>query len=305
MIKITGLSILSIFALFIACNGSPVTNHYSVGPAADSISKSHNRVALSNTSVPSIFTDIIDSFPNYYQRDRAFGGFEYRGRVYCGPVSVSNAFMRLINNGHYQLFPRTSDVEHDQHQLITLLGSSEYFNTRNRGTSPHTLTKGLEKFFKDRGIDEAKIVYHGWRKVPQRFSATGVQVPHLNDLKEALYTMDGVLLNFGWYRYNPQKNEYERTGGHWVTFVGYGHNGIDVDPYSLIYRDSETRNRINDYVTVEKIDSGTITGNLNNLPHDAKGYYKFRATRSRVGIIDGAVAFKLPPARKPIAGNFH
>lgn len=242
--------------------------------------------------MPPAYTSLSDSIPDYYQRDMAFGGFEDGGAMYCGPVTASNALMRLYQKGHSELLTPTGDTKRDQYNLIKQLGSSDYFRTGSKGTNPGRIASGLKKFFEDRDLD-AKIDYLGWRYVRGEFR-TGRTVPELKLLKQGLHTHDAVLINLGWYRYDAEKNEYTRTGGHWVTLVGYGHDGEKENPSALIFHDSETRTRFNDYIETEQIRDGTLKGTISGLPRNANRFVKYRLSSTRAGIIDGALLIDLP-----------
>ncbi len=263
---------------------------------ADTYTSENNADHGTASDLPQAYTEFIDSIPDYYQRDMSFGGFEGKGAMYCGPASASNALMWLFQRGHSNLIEPTSDPVKDQHELIKLLGSSKYFRTGPKGTNPAQITSGLKEFFEDRDIGDVEIDYYGWRYVRGEFR-TGRTIPELALLKEGLQSHDAVLLNYGWYRYDAKKDEYTRTGGHWVTLTGYGHDGRNEDPSVLIVHDPETRKRVNDYIKTEKIRSGTLKGSLGGLPRKANRFIKFRESSYRVGIIDGAILIKLPAAK--------
>lgn len=279
------------FSLLMITIVSPFQISHSSLPTEDY--SGYQTTSQTSKDAPAVFLDLLQSYPHYFQRDTLFGGFEYTGRVYCGPVAVSNALIKFYNSGHTGLFDDTGDEARNQYELIKLLGSSHYFNTGNRGTGPYSISKGLERFFNDRNISGVNIKYQGWRTVPLRFSESNT-APDINEMKNALRNNQAVLLNFGWYRYDKVNNVYERTGGHWVTLAGYGHDGKGESPSSLVIRDPGRRNRPESYVAIEQINSGTLKGSLGGLPADAQGYYRFRHTRRRYGIIDGIVIVEMP-----------
>ena len=251
-------------------------------------------VSILPESIPPVFIDHIDSFPHYHQRSSAFGGFEYGGRVYCGPVSVSNSLIRMYNLGHRRILDSSNDPGLDQFRLIKLLGSPEYFNTGNTGTSPGAICTGLKRFFRDRQVENYEIKYQGWRSVPPEFIEKGDSgIPDLSTILHSLHETWGVIVNFGWYKYDEENDVYTRNGGHWVTLTGYGHDSKEKNSSSLIFRDPARRNKMNSYINIRRINSGTLAGDFNGLPHSAEGFYIFRHSRYRFGIIDGAVMFRL------------
>ncbi|KMQ50931.1 hypothetical protein CHISP_2073 [Chitinispirillum alkaliphilum] len=247
-----------------------------------------------NPTIPAGFVDNLETFPNYFQRDTTFGGFEHGGRVYCGPVAVANALMWFYHKGHHNLIDSRGDSTRDHFELAKILGSSQYFNTGNRGTGARALSSGLERYFHNRDISGFEISHQGWRSVAPHFTQPTKTLPDIQSLKKALREDKAVLLNFGWYRYDQQNDVYRRTGGHWVTLIGYGHDGKGENPNALIFRDPGTRNRLNDYILIEKIEEGEMVGRTQGLPVNAEGFYKFRQSRRRVGIIDGAMVISMP-----------
>lgn len=249
---------------------------------------------LAICAAPTVSVEKIDQIPDYYQRDRAFGGFPRAGAVYCGPVAVSNSLYWFAQNGYSRIMDITENSKKDQHKLIKLLGSEKYINTGSGGSSPDMICTGVRKFLNERAYRDAKIRFYGWRPVPEQFRA-GSTIPELSLAKEALSKNNAVWLNIGWYDYNEKKKEYKRTGGHWVTFVGYGHDGKKQDSEVLIIHDPETRWRHNDYIRVEKISEGMLTGKMKNLPQNASGYNCFPSGYKRYGIIEGMIVLEMPP----------
>jgi len=79
--------------------------------------------------------------------------------------------------------------------------------------------------------------------------------------------------------------------------VGYGHNGKENDPDVLIIHDPDTRWRFNDYLKPEEIKSGTLTGQIKGLPRDAAGFYRFRSSSGKYGIIGGMIVLEMLEGR--------
>ncbi len=244
------------------------------------------------TDLPREFTQRMDSIPDYYQRDKAFGGFIGGGSMYCAPTSVSNVLMYLNKRG-YDILGSKVLTDQTQYDLIKQLGSPKYFNTGTKGTGPAQVCRSLKEFFEDKGINNVKIHHLGWRSVSNEFKASG-QVVDLESIRRALLTNDAVLLNYGWYRFDPEKNEYIRTGGHWVTLVGYGFDGKETDSSTIIVHDPETRKTRSDYVKLQQLETGKLKGPLKGLPRNAKNHLGFKLSSRSYGVIDGAVFIKMP-----------
>jgi hypothetical protein len=223
------------------------------------------------------------------------------GRSHCGPVSVSNSLMWLAENGFENLSPRLKDRRKAHFEVARSLGSKEYMNTNLKtGTGAGGVLEGLGRYIKDKGYEYRYLKFQGWRKHPERFGLSE-PIPDLNWLKSGIEGNAGVWLNVGWYKYNPWTNEYARIGGHWVTLVGYG---VDekgkADHAILIIHDPAPRGGKDphDYVRMELIDAGRLTGKQSGLPRSAKGYYKMTGgmhvkRTADFGILDSAIVLKM------------
>ncbi|MCL2689583.1 MAG: hypothetical protein FWE57_07035 [Chitinispirillia bacterium] len=279
------ISVLSAL-LILSCTGINDNNDYRYH---HNISASSPIGAASYVNCRKPFLDLVNSIPDYYQRSTRFGGFPNDGSAYCGPVAASNALMWLYKGDYGKIIEKTGNAVKDQYELIKLLGSDKYFNTANDGTNPIELSLGLKKFFDNRGIKNVSIEYHGWRSMDSQFKR-GDDVPNLDLIKEQLRShRAAVLLNYGWYKYDAQKNEYTRSGGHWVNLVGFGHDGNKENPHALIINDPDMRVQAANYIVTRRIESGTLKGNLAGLPREAAGFHRFKSSSKGVGIIDGAV----------------
>jgi hypothetical protein len=244
-------------------------------------------------SLPPFYTDIIDSIPDYYQRDGAFGGFPLGGSMYCGPTAASNALIQLeIRTGRLNVLDSTVTGKRQQFELIKKLGSQSYINAGKDGAGPSQICKGLKKIIDESKYCDVLIKHYGWRNAGDGFQVhTGA--PPLDTARSNLYQQSAVLINFGWYEYNKKENSYTRKGGHWVTLAGYGHNGKEVDSSAIIIHDPETPWRFNDYIQLKKVSGGTLKGNAPGLPVDASGYYMYSTGFRRVGVIDGFIVVSI------------
>ena len=249
-------------------------------------------ISLQLDILPDQFLDRIDSIPDYFQRDGAFGGFPLKGALYCGPVSVSNSFVYLSRNGYPDLMSSSGNPKKDQHELTRILGSRQYINTGTNGSSPADICRGVRAFLNDKGYQDAKIKYYGWRQVPSQFRIHSL--PDLEIAREATFQRKAVWLNIGWYNYNEERNTYTRNGGHWVVLVGYGHDGKKPSSDCLIIHDSETKHRLNDYIIPKKIAGGKMTGKVTGLPRDASNHYRYQVSSKKYGIIDGMIVVEMP-----------
>jgi hypothetical protein len=127
--------------------------------------------------------------------------------------------------------------------------------------------------------------------------------PDLDWLKQAILDPHGaVWLNIGWYVPGDGDNEWKRTGGHWVTLVGYGAPSADEtpNPRLLLIHNPATRGNgdapdaaAKDVVYLQRIDEGTLdTGK--DTTQDAAGMYRISGpglpvSKGVVAILDTAI----------------
>jgi hypothetical protein len=248
-------------------------------------------------SFPQYYIDKIDSLPDYYQRDRAFGGFPLGGSMYCGPTAAANAIVPILQSYTNAINQNDTVPEKRQiYEIIKELGSPTYCNTGKSGSGPSQICEGLQKFFHDKGVNNVEIRHFGWRDAGKGFQVGNV--PVLDSARFSLYKNDAVIVNLGWYDYNTKKNTYTRTGGHWVTLAGYGFNGKKTDSSYIVVHDPETPWSVNDYIKLKKVESGTLKGNVSGLPRDASGYYYYPIGYRRYGVIDGFITISVKDGQK-------
>lgn len=243
----------------------------------------------------------VTGTPDYLQTDPDYGGLPDGGDQYCAPVSVSNSLMWLDDHGFGKLAPDTSDRKKDQFDLIVGLGSSSYMNTNPiNGTSVWEVLFGVHNYLQTTGHTYTSLAYQGWREHPALFS-TGVEVPELDWIKQGIEDQGAVWLNVGWYTHDPAADAYLRKGGHWVTLVGYGFDGKQLDPSYLILHDPGPWAGISEaheFVRAEQLSSGTLVGSQTGLPTSAIGFYRLTGgmhlpQAAYIAIVDGAVVLKM------------
>jgi len=235
--------------------------------------------------------------PDYLQTDDAYGGFTYSGSSFCAPVAVSNGLMWLDDEVCNHMVDNSADRKKDQHDLIVQLG--EYMGTEEDGTSVEELLNGLGAYLQGRGLHNYSISYQGWRPCPDRYF-TGIHQPGLEWIQQGVEKENRVaFLNIGWYKHNGE--DLQRVGGHWVTLVGYGHDGSVLDADRLIIHDPAggNANRFsNDYALIQPLTAGQLTGSYTNLPINAAGYLEIKSGMrindiGDTGVIDGVVRLEI------------
>ncbi|MFP5212435.1 MAG: hypothetical protein ACLGPL_03570 [Acidobacteriota bacterium] len=248
--------------------------------------------------IPPAFTVKMNAIPDQAQTDPS-ANFPHGGVHLCGPCAVSNSMVWLSDHGYRKLVPEGNGGKTSQIDLVRLLGSDRYVGTTmEKGSSPEQIMLGVSRFLKDRGYDYERMQYQGWRQHSAQFS-TGVTTPDLNWIKAGMLGNSAVWLNLGWYLYDEAKREYRRTGGHWVTMVGYGvdEHGTANDSV-LIVHDPFPRNGMapsNDYLHLERINDDAMIQSREAPPGgiSAKGQYRLtRGIAMKTGaraLLDGAI----------------
>lgn len=225
------------------------------------------------------------------------------GKMYCGPVSASNSLMWLGENGYPNLIPLEEGPDNYQFNMARLLGNNDFMQTDPQGgTAPGSVLRGLERYIVNRGYDCTYIKYQGWRRHPSKYS-TNITTPSLEWIKNG-FSIPGtaVLLNVGWYSYNPKNETYTRKGGHWVTMVGFGvdKNHSPADNVVIIH-DPATRatgEQSREYIKLEPVFKGKINGSLIGLPRSAAGFYKMAgdmniSSNADFALLDGAIVVQI------------
>ena len=220
--------------------------------------------------------------PHFWQRDPR-GGFENDGRDYCSPVAVSNSLVYLAHHGFPALLDDGDGVQ-PQIDLINTLASADYFGTDpENGTSPGQILAGVRKYVEEKGYACERLEYEGWRSVGSHHaSEVKASRTDLDWIKSGILDHKGVVwLNIGWYT-RTGDGEWKRTGGHWVTLVGFGatNAGDEPDPTLLLIHnpathgsDTHADDPAQDVVHLKQIDEGTLhTGKTTT--EDAAGMYQ-------------------------------
>ncbi|WP_028580206.1 hypothetical protein [Desulfogranum japonicum] len=248
------------------------------------------------------YLDKVYDIPDYLQTDSAYGGLPGGGTQYCAPVAVSNSMMWLDDHGFPDLASNTSDRKKDQFDVAQTLGSSAYLNTSLiDGNSAEDILLGVKKYILSKGYNYTRLQYQGWRYHSSEFS-TNVNIPDLEWIQQGLLGNGSVWLNIGWYEYDSASDVYTRIGGHWVTLVGYGSDGVAINPDYLIVHDPSPRagsTFANEYVLTSQISSGKLQGNYIGLPRSAAGFLTLSdgmhiKSTADYGIIDGVIVLDMP-----------
>ncbi|HYH09387.1 MAG TPA: hypothetical protein VEK11_20235 [Thermoanaerobaculia bacterium] len=228
--------------------------------------------------------------PDFLQTDRE-AGFAKGGSQFCAPTAVSNSLMWLAANGYDDLRPE-GNTKRAQIAMIRTLSGRNYMNTSpTRGTDVEQVLAGVETYVTENGYTIEELSFEGWRPVPEEYHYS--EHPDLDDVKASIADeQSAVWLNVGWYTYDEDTGDYRRSGGHWVTVVGYVDDDLLIhDPQPGAGSSLRTQR-----ISFEEITEGRLTGGYPNLPRSAEGYYEVggeMVTGSKTCILDGVVFLKL------------
>jgi hypothetical protein len=252
-------------------------------------------IALCGVAVlaqPSQYLDKVQSTPRFLQTD-GDAGFENSGDEYCAPTAISNSLMWLANHGYRSLKPSASSDKAAQIRMIKLLAGPDLMKTNpEKGTDVAEVIRGVRRYVEDAGYEIERLKYSGWR--PATKTDVAGKHPDLNAVRKAIASPHGAAwLNVGWYKYDSDSGDYIRSGGHWVTVVGYDGDALLIhDPSPRAGTGFSTQR-----ITFESIDEGRLTGRQTNLPRAANGYVivggEMKVSKNRTCILDGAVVMTL------------
>jgi hypothetical protein len=136
---------------------------------------------------------------------------------------------------------------------------------------------GVQKYVTDQGYHCKRLEYEGWRSVGRsREGMVKATKPNLDWLKQGISDPHGsAWLNVGWYT-KVDDGEWKRTGGHWVTLVGFD----ATDPNILLIHNPLTRGNgdkpddpAKDIVRLKLITGGTLDTGKDST-EDAAGRYQ-------------------------------
>src|SRR5262249_35148137 len=145
--------------------------------------------AATTAETPAVCTAKVSAMPDFCQVDED-GHFDNGGKVFCGPVAVSNSLVWLSQNGFPKMLPPvekkgdpdnvngnggngSAEGDHKidsqksaQIELIRTLGSPDFMGTEGHdGTSATRLIRGLGKYVADHGYKVDHVEYRGWSNV--------------------------------------------------------------------------------------------------------------------------------------------
>ena len=230
------------------------------------------------------------SVPDFCQGDTRYGALPNKGESYCGPAAVSNVLVYLDKTSYPKLVKEDSNSLETQFELIKQLGSKEYMDTTGKGTEPINLMRGLTKYIQQKGYIPS-VEWRGWTTGDE---FTVGQIPTTEWIKQKLSLAYNVVLQVGWYKYDPKRDFYKRISGHYVTLVK--HEGAN----EFVFHDPSIRSGIkphSEHCSFIPISSGTLSMWDKYAERSASRYLKVDGIKLKEGtnaaVVDGAVAFRV------------
>ena len=241
----------------------------------------------------------LATMPDYYQADRAYGELPNRGRAYCGPTAAANALVWLDANGFDRLLPAARPGPKEQFALIRTLGTPDYTRTDPvKGVGPARLMSGVAKYCLARGY-RAHLAYMGWRTSRNRLG----RKPSVAWLTRQIEGTSCLLVNIGWYKLEGDGRAYVRTGGHYLTAVGYELTDAGAvlhvhDPAKRNNpRQRNSTSRCPVACRLKPLPADATMQKQDGKPFPAAGYFALDGIRVKKGndaaIVDGAISFTL------------
>lgn len=255
-------------------------------------------IAAASSEPPSAYVERIDAVPDLTQtrvRDSALRD----GQDFCAPVAVSNSLVYLARNGYPKLLDNGPANESAQIALIRRLASPEFMRTSaDGGTSKEGVVDGVGSYVTRRGYTIEHLSYRGIEVYYQPEEPAPSESVALPWLKARLAAGASIWLQIGWY--HDEDQDFRKTGGHWVTLVGYGVDEAgELDEACLVLHDPSPRAGLefaNEFARAERLESGRILGW--GLPQPAQGFYRLSdgmhlPEDADTAIIEGTVVLEL------------
>jgi hypothetical protein len=266
---------------------------YSPRPAQQQSKRSvSGRSIKCNWTAPKFSDDRVSDTPDLMQTSESLH-LPFFGDTYCGPVAVTNAFLRLANHGYSRLWAPDSNVVKSQSKMICALG--DYMNTTESGTTAQGLLSGMRKYVLERGYKIKSLTYQGFEWVSNEYSDNTHEID-LRWIKHSLAQPGSVVvLGIGFEKYDREYDRYSSFAHHFVTLVGYGKdkNG-NIDENILIVHDPAGRSGAavnHDYVRITKLSHGS-SGDGQSPLYKLTGDLKLRNSAD-CALLDGAAVLVL------------
>lgn len=227
--------------------------------------------------------------PDLCQTDEAFRALPYRGSYSCGPTAFANVLIAMDRRGYENLVTGDVRSKDDQRALLLKLGAKPYLETSRYGIGPVAAMRGIRRFVSERGY-QANLQWQGWRRGGE-FAAGRFVDPGW--LREGVGGDSSMVLNVGWYDYDPAADLYSRVGGHYMTLVGFRPEG---DRFTYLIHDPASRSgpgKVTHEARLAPIPTGRLAPWKQYGQRDARGHFLIEGIvvnrTADAAILDGAI----------------
>jgi hypothetical protein len=231
----------------------------------------------------------VDLTPDLCQTDEAFRALPYRGNYSCGPTAFANVLLAMDQRGFENLVLGDVRSKDDQRALLLKLGAKPYLQTTKHGIGPLSAMKGIRRFVAERGY-RATLEWQGWRRGGEFSTSRFVDLAWL---REAVTGDSSVVINVGWYDYDPTEDLYSRIGGHYMTLVGFRPLG---DRFTYLIHDPASRSgpgKVTHEAQLLPIPTGRLAPWKQNAQRIAPGHFLIEGIvlkrTADAAILDGAI----------------
>jgi len=231
----------------------------------------------------------VDLTPDLCQTDEAFRALPYGGIYSCGPTAFANVLIAMDRRGYEDLVFGDVRAKDDQRALLLKLGARPFLETTKHGIGPLSAMKGIRRFVVERGY-RADLEFQGWRSGGEFSTSRFVDLARL---REAVTGDSSVVINVGWYQYDPAEDLYSRFGGHYMTLVGFRQEG---DRFTYLVHDPASRSgpgKVTHEARLVPIPTGRLAPWKSYGQREAEGHFLIEGIVLKrtvdAAILDGAI----------------
>ncbi len=246
-------------------------------------------------------TSRMDQFPDFAQTDPALG-LPGGGTHYCVPVATANALVWYAEErGYSDLLPVQGLSMTEKVAKVALkLGQDRYMSTAPKGGTTHVkFMQGLANFISDAGYS-SRITWRSRWQMPRKYGRVEIGAPDIDSIQNKFASGSAVFLSLGFYSEGDSAGDLVRTGGHFVTVVGFGvdeDGNVDRD-YVVLHDPGDGRSSTvtKRYLKLEQLRNARFIDRRGN-EYDASEHLKvakgLRLADGSIVVVDAVVALDL------------
>jgi hypothetical protein len=212
--------------------------------------------------------------------------------TYCGPVAVINTLLAKYQD--IKNFFRYGANESAINKLVTRLSKlmkTQGANSQEPGTKAMDLINGIIQFSAEENLNLLELNHRGWfaGEIENPNNLTNTEW-----IKKKLCSGFDIVLQVGWYK-RSDLAKFIRTGGHYVTLVGYDQQKLYINDPSKRSKRQTKEATVLTHFNSQLINKNLRQGFSNCL--ELKGLDINSNYGSDTAIIDGAIAYKVQKSK--------